>query len=103
MRSSGSPGVPMWVVAQPASNETRKAPAMARVNAGICRSLALYPAAILAVAVVVGARALRLGDFPRALALRQVFLQLADARVEPLALHGIDAGHRLRQAQLVDR
>src|SRR5687767_1964341 len=102
MRSSGSPGVPMLVVAQPASDAIRKAPAQARINASIGRFLAVKPGAILTVAAAVRLRSLRFGDFPGAPALRQVFLELADACVEPFALHGIVAGHGLREPQLVD-
>src|SRR5262245_21249879 len=102
MRSSGSPGVPMFVVAQPASSARAMAPAAARIRTGIGSSLASGGSAILPGTGRFRVRALRLGDFLRAPSFRQVFLQFADTRIEALALHGIDARHGLGEAELVD-
>src|SRR5688572_9624326 len=100
MRSSGSPGVPMSVVAQPASSARETKPA-ARISTVMGNCLACCGVRVSGGARRIRLGALRLGDFLRAPALRQVLLQLADARVESLALDGVDAGHGLREAQLV--
>src|SRR5262245_36010350 len=93
----------MSVVAQPASSPRRRAPARARVSGVIDGYFPVSGTAILAAVAPVRVVAFRLGDLAGALAFRQVLLELADPRVEAFALHGVDAGHGLREPQLVDR